>query len=174
MGLDVLAVSKLRFVSSEAPDEDEPGHYHFTGQPDYPDHARPLVPGYYAAEPGSEEHLFRGGSYGGYNLWRLRLANFALGLSLTTVEQFALLALREHLFAGRAFAPLLFFSDCDGEIGPTLSRLLAADFAQYQAAAEEWHRRNPATQDQMGLFPKYNDWRRAFELAADNGLVMFG
>jgi hypothetical protein len=171
MGLDVLAVSRLRFVASAV--EDPEPYLHLYNEPAFPGHGHPLAKGYYLPGPGSEEHGFRAGSYTGYCLWRCRLAEFALGVRCPTVEDFAALVLDDNTYAG-PFTPLLFFSDCDGFIGPRLCKVLAADFADHRAQAEEWARTHPAPEGQIGLMDTYDDWRRGFDLAADNGAVMFG
>ena len=57
------------------------------------------------------------------------------------------------------------FSDCEGVIGPKTSAKLAKDFAEFQAQADahpdDWFR------------DLYTTWRRAFELASDDGAVGF-
>lgn len=124
-------------------------------------HALPLIHrGVYRA---SEDHGFRAGSYSGYNWWRNELAKMA-GY-----------AAREHrgetsycldCWEGQTgpFSELINFSDCEGTIGSEYGAKLARDFAEFdaqaQALGEEFHE-------------AYRDWRKAFEMAADNGAVIF-
>ena len=69
---------------------------------------------------------------------------------------------------GRPFFELIHFSDCEGIIGPKISAKLAKDFADNQAKADVYR------VDEASWFrEKYSDWRRAFEMAADNGAVEF-
>ena len=61
------------------------------------------------------------------------------------------------------FYELINFSDCEGFIGPKTSAKLAKDFAAWQEKAGE-----------RGWFSeKYAQWRAAFELAANGGVVQF-
>ena len=71
----------------------------------------------------------------------------------------------EEAYEGLPFFELINFSDCEGILGAPVCAKLAADFAKYQERAntshDEWWRE------------KYAGWRRAFEMAADNGCVEF-
>lgn len=104
----------------------------------------------------AEESHFRAGSYSGYNAWRNLLARLVGFTGAPQVWEDG---------RSRPFTELIHFSDCDGCIGPTVSAKLAADFAQYQDVADaheaEWFR------------TQYANWRKAFEMAADNGVVVF-
>jgi hypothetical protein len=123
----------------------------------------------------TEEFGFRAGSYSGYNEWRDQLAALVGHPSEKHV-----VAASEHLMLGDRwshaasvwnnpapgpFMELINFSDCEGTIGTTVSAKLAKDFADWQEKADahedEWFRE------------KYADWRKAFEMAADNGCVVF-
>lgn len=64
------------------------------------------------------------------------------------------------------FWELINFSDCEGIIGPVVSAKLARDFQEYQEKA------NSQLTDYD--LERYNSWRQAFELAAENGVVRFG
>lgn len=113
---------------------------------------------------------FRAGSYGGYNTWRDELAKLA-GYPAVSVDRYGTgnAQLRYDRSAwdasGGPFWELICFSDCEGVIGPVVSAKLAADFASHQGDADahqdEWFRTLYAT------------WRKAFEMAADNGAVYF-
>lgn len=100
---------------------------------------------------------FRAGSYSGYNHWRRGLAYL---VGITDIHQ-----LWDDHPAGESpdvpFGALLHFSDCEGVIGPEVSKSLADDFQAWEAAAvvhadEHWRR-------------KYQEWKKAFCLVAENG-----
>lgn len=105
---------------------------------------------------GTEYFGFRAGSYSGYNQWRSELAQMAgvnesaLGPSDTC-----------------AFAELIYFSDCEGFIGPVVSAKLANDFAAFAQKAEDFSSNHPY------FLQTYNNFRYAFEMAKDGGMVHF-
>jgi hypothetical protein len=100
---------------------------------------------------------FRAGSYGGYNSWRDQLAKLA---GYSNAQQ--CWATPEK---SGPFYELINFSDCEGVIGPDTSKKLAEDFATFERMAglheDEWFR------------SKYQDWKKAFEFASENGCVDF-
>jgi hypothetical protein len=87
------------------------------------------------------------------------LALLALGIPLKRFWQ------RPPDFEEAPFYPLLHFSDREGVIGTGLAKLLAMDFASYQARAShhpaEWFR------------AKYRQWQRCCEVAAQDGYLDF-
>ncbi len=166
MGLDITAHRNLQAVRPLTDEEIEWGGikdddsnlvtiWHFND--DFPDHAEGLKEKtVYTAD---ESFDFSAGSYGGYNDWRDELAKMAGHPSA------------KHAWAngadGKPFWELIHFSDCEGVIGPRISAKLAKDFAANQTKAD-------AVEYGEGYFQdKYTDWRRAFEMAADNGAVEF-
>lgn len=74
---------------------------------------------------------------------------------------------------GGPFFELIHFSDCEGTIGPVVSKKLAEDFAKYQKAADSFI----GTHDDGkpgGYFAEiYAEFRKAFETASNNGAVDF-
>ena len=112
----------------------------------------------------TEQHDFRAGSYSGYNLWRVQLSQFALGVEPSTVWE------NPERFAGRPFVELINFTDCDGRIGTRLAVKLAADFRAHADEAAKY----AATLDEGESFlENYNDFARAFELAGQQGALAF-
>ena len=90
----------------------------------------------------------RAGSYSGYSAWRDDLR-----------RQF-----NPDTEPDKPFYELIWFADNEGTIGPEAAADLLADFLAHADAytpAMEYFREN------------YRDWTRAFELAADGGLVDF-
>jgi hypothetical protein len=104
----------------------------------------------------AEEFDFQAGSYSGYNDWRNWLAQVAGWRSAEDAWK----------AGGGAFFELIYFSDSEGVIGSEVSAKLAEDFAEYDEKArsmgEDGYR-----------YKKYQEWRRAFEMAADGGAVDF-
>jgi hypothetical protein len=164
MGLDIRAASKIELIH-DAPADQEAFH---VGRNDdeFADRADGLTPGLYRCQA---ELSFRAGSYSGYNAWRESLAELAGYPKRMHRSDYKP---PEELHAAGAweategpFWELINFSDCEGTIGPKTSAKLAKDFADHQAKADahpdEWFR------------DRYAMWRRAFEMASDDGAVGF-
>jgi hypothetical protein len=63
------------------------------------------------------------------------------------------------------FSELIHFSDCEGVIGTAVSKKLAADFAAFDEKAK--------AAGNERYYAKYQEWRKAFEMAANGGAVDF-
>lgn len=113
---------------------------------------------------------FRAGSYGGYNAWRDELAKLA-GYPAKPVDRYNTGSVQQRHDQGAwnadsgPFWELINFSDCEGVIGAEVSAKLAKDFAEYQSAVD--------AHDDEYFRARYNEWRKAFEMASDNGAVDF-
>lgn len=160
MGLDIVAYRGLVLVpAAEARDYggDLRADYFVQVRADeksFPGRAAGLVDGgYYRAV---DSMYFRAGSYSGYGIWREMLAQLAGYPSDDDVW--------ENDIAG-PFTELINFSDCEGVIGPVVSAKLAKDFAEFQGKAD--------SHPDDYFREKYNQWRLAFEMAADGGCVEF-
>lgn len=92
----------------------------------------------------AEKFEFRAGSYSGYGMFRNNLG------AIAPKEQ---------------FDELINFSDCGGCIGPIMSKKIAADFIELEELA-----RNTFEEDDFLL---YQCFKKAFELASDNGFVKY-
>lgn len=108
---------------------------------------------------------FRAGSYGGYGQWREQLAALA-GYAKSTFDGES----PSHFYGAceaffGPFHELINFSDCEGTIGPVISAKLALDFAAFQARADA----HPDERFRL----LYQQWRRAFDMAAIGGAVQF-
>jgi hypothetical protein len=179
MGLDITAYSGLTKIEGvkylegevynqnlEVLDYDDYDlvAYH---NPDFPGRADDIeVRGVYKAADGFG---FRAGAYSGYNRWRERLAEIA-GYPKTAIELYGREELRHDAGAWAAtegpFWELILFSDCEGVIGTAVSKKLAADFAAFDERAA-------AVQDDPDFYRLFNEWRKAFDMAADGGAVKF-
>jgi hypothetical protein len=124
---------------------------------------------------------FRAGSYTGYSTWREWLAKLA-GYPLTEYE--------DYIFGGGTttkkchaaavwdgetkgpFSELINFSDCEGIIGPVVSKKLLKDFQDFDEKARN------SVEDPNGnlndyYYVVYSNFKDAFERASENGWVDF-
>jgi len=135
-------------------------HARIYPNPDFPAQAEGIEDGYYGYENSMD---FRAGSYSGYNQWRDELARMA-GYAPVASDHSPYAAGAWQKKSG-PFWELINFADNEGCIGPKTSAKLAKDFAEFQHAADlnpdEWFRQ------------KYAYWRKAFELASNDGAVDF-
>lgn len=175
MGLDITAGSRIVFVEAFDDYEIFEDKY-YTYEPGKLCQYVALFPE--PAFPGREEPLdfqgkrfacfrvdgtqmgFRAGSYSGYNQWREQLC-----IAVNHITPRGVWENRDSSeVQSMPFYPLIDFSDCEGVIGSIAAQRLAGDFAKYQVRAERIG----------GYFlEKYNEWRRACDLAADAGFIEF-
>lgn len=163
MGLDITAYQNLQAVRELTHEERDWGGvkdddslvtlWHFNS--DFPDHEEGLPK--YTAFTAENEFGFRAGSYSGYNHWRDELAKLAGHESDK--------AAWKNGADGKPFYELINFADNEGVIGPKIAAKLAKDFADNQAKAD-------AHEDEY-FRERYGYWRKAFEMAAQNGAVEF-
>lgn len=189
MGLDIFAVSHLKYVRSipkgkglgrlEQEVQDKGKEFfevYFILSPNDPAHRARLTgmkPGLYEYTTKSRRHGFRAGSYSYYNWWRNELANFALGVDAEDVW------FEPHMYRGQPFVELINFTDCDGRIGTTVAAKLAADFTSHTAKAKRFaatvtHPDAPDDPD-TGTYwlQNFRDFATAFRLAAKDGALEF-
>lgn len=169
MGLDITAYQNVEFVKPE----EEPGEVYEqddAGQPvvkllpdtEFKAQMDGLVPGFYRVSGNS--FGFKAGSYIWYGGWREWLAN-QVGASFwkRTAMAWAHPTPLQPIQKIHAFYELVWFSDCEGTIGPETCRKLAGDFAYYDNKVQ-------GDEQQMRL---YRNFERAFVLAAGSGAVSF-
>lgn len=179
MGLDITAYSKLQHVGRhvEVWCEDE-NHVAAFAYDSFPASFRgiPVLTtthgrwsssfldgGCYAITADTKVDGFHAGSYGGYNRWRRDLAN---QFNPYAGEEIAENGLRYPLEPDpeKPFYELIWFADNEGTIGPEAAADLLVDFQNHASAYSP---------DLYWMRALYADWTRAFELAADGGLVSF-
>ena len=174
MGLDVTAyrrIKKLDVLFDASGEPVDPG----TMEP-HEDYFKALVnPNFFPQAAGLEDESVYGyveserfwsGSYGTYGSWREQLAKLAGYRSVYVGPD----GKRSHQVGAcqsneGPFHELICFTDSDGVIGAKVSAKLARDFAAWDDRAKE-------TRDDW-FYQKYAEWRRCFEMAADDGAVSF-
>ncbi len=167
MGLDITAYSQLRKAApGEGYHPDYPGeadyenNYHqFYINPDFPGRADEFEGRVIYACDG-DTHEFRAGSYGGYNAWREELAALA---GYTPRQAWD----NPKKYKGKPFYELVNFSDCEGTLGTAVCKKLAKDFDDFDANAQSLE------SDNRYFYDRYQEWRKVFHLASDNGAVTF-
>jgi hypothetical protein len=163
MGLDVSIYRNCKEVAAGLEDEDRSCFKVFASE-DWPGREAPLHDGKsYQGDDLPDDAPDIGCGYISYSHWRNQLAEMA---GYPRGSDDAAHSYCEACWDGAQgpFAELINFSDCEGFIGSTAAKKLAADFAEFQAKADAftWHR------------PElYGKFRRAFEIAAEDGCVQF-
>lgn len=109
-----------------------------------------------------EQFNFRAGSYTGYGEWRRLLAYAAWDLPPEEVWTYP------DRYRDHPFFELINFADDQGTIGPDAAADLAWDFDAHSNMV-----RPRLAQEDERATKRYDDWQRAFELAANHGLVRF-
>lgn len=164
MGLEITAYRGLTKIENPEMEDGQPKHcdaevIFWPNYPEFPGRSEGVntdrtVYGF------AEKFGFCAGSYSGYNSWRDVLARFA-----------GYIGAREA-WDGRVgpFWELINFANNEGTIGPVVSAKLARDFADFQERADAF-----TAPDDWGNYwhQKYNAWRKAFDMASDNGAVKF-
>jgi hypothetical protein len=174
MGLDITAYSHLRHLGHHPgsdvddheydPETYDVRHVEAYSYTDFPHalmgipHQRPMdgysgskfvSAGCFEITDKTETYRFRAGSYGGYNRWRADL--------------------REHYNSDLRpegwFYELIWFADNEGTLCQPASAKLLDHFRRFEVEYAARH-------DDYDT-ACYRDWLRAFELAADGGLVDF-
>lgn len=124
---------------------------------------------------------FRAGSYSGYSWFRNTLRDLA-GIALSESKE---LQEKYGNNASEPFESLTHFSDCEGYIGPFTSAELAEVFNDFEKPIvydlikmSKYGVRKDVyskySKDDLDYFAtKYQDWKKAFNEVAGNGVVIF-
>ena len=120
------------------------------------------------------------------NLIIIRLSNKNLNIStykgLTKFFVVCIPSIIIGLFILKYFQELINFPDNEGLIGPIASERLYQDFVNYESkidkAVDWWYLKMSETkeynsEDVKWFKSKYNDWKHAFDIARNNGMVIF-
>lgn len=173
MSLFITAFSKARFVHQCGPCDDE-NHHYVCSPPSLTERLDGEKIGCYVSDKG-EKFSFEAGYYGGYNLWRELLSHFALNESPETVWG------NPHKFAGKPFVELINMADDEGAIGPVTSKKLAADFERMRdrvkqklcAGIDKYLQYRDQHITACAWLKLYDAWHKAFQIASDDGFVIF-
>ena len=126
MGLDVIAVSKAKYLACSGGDECDDTHWPVGRSPKRRDG---LKPGCYVAGRGGRDTGFYI-NYSDYNDWRRNLSILALGVPPEEVWD------HPRRFRGKPFVELVDFPDCGVfTIGPKTAAKLHADFVAFARKA---------------------------------------
>jgi len=176
MGLDITAYSKVVLEKEVEVDEygsprDSDKYRVAYVNDDFPGREGSIISrGIYSFD---KEFGFRAGGYGYYGGWREMLAKMA-GYPATPHtdshrrERLAHAAACWNGAAG-AFSELINFADNEGVLGPEVCAKLANDFAEYEVRAVAFAK----AEEDEDFIESYLEWKKAFELAADGGMVDF-
>jgi hypothetical protein len=193
MGLDISAISDVKSVeipedielwSDEYYDwEQDIGGNVWNLNPNswFPEQSEGLTDGPVQAQ--GEQYGFRAGSYSGYGEWRDDLARAAgyIGGAQQVWGNFDTGESMGDIYS-KPFTHLINFSDADGVIGPIVSEKLYQDFVNYEddvmKIVDQWYLKlDPDkeydTETVKWFRAKYNDWKQAFNIARNNGAVIF-
>lgn len=131
-------------------------------------------PGFYQKTPNTLTHSWKAGSSSSYHEWRQTVCFLNYRLPYDTL--LALLDEEEVWMGG--LLKLLFFSDCEGTIGPVTSAEIARDMRARESILQSppldldlSSSQSGVTVDSIKLF--YHDLLRAFEMASEGGVVEF-
>jgi hypothetical protein len=104
--------------------------------------------------------------YGRYNIWRNWLAMIS-GWPMHYIDTTSTRSYVKSAWEATSgpFWELICFSDHDGTLGPEACKKLSKDFTEFHGKAIERAERD--------FLEVYNDMKAIFELAADNGAVIF-
>ena len=173
MGLDIYAYSRIVEKSNRSANQQrleelglsEPGEEIY--RIDRPDEEafKGLDPGTYLTTSLTEQHSFRAGSYSGYNNWRRALCLTMLGVEPAELWN------EPASWQGMPFVDLINHSDCDGAIGGPVAKSLYRDFVKHRDRAVD--RTDNGNEDGGWFLEVYDDFLRGFELAADDGILIF-
>lgn len=167
MGLDVSAYNNLKYLEPlnwdryeelyEYPDK-EVIALHVNSH--FPDSSVGVVEGIYSRTEDTEYFGWHAGSYGGYSIFRERLAE-STGYSTRECWN------DPEKFKDFPFYELVNFSDAEGTIGTEASKALYQDFLDNRQAFVDHIGENLP----WGFVERYDDWTKGFWIASNNGYV---
>jgi len=171
MGLDVSYFSKIKV--REIGDEEKDYYYvennnYFTYQLGSLKNGQSLDKNH-----DSEGGHFHAGSCSGYGIWRKHLLEMLGYVNIQDVfndfdPNIRLMKLKEietgEKIKIKPFYELICFSDCEGTIGPEVSKKLYEDFVEFD---------NISRMQFGDFYQTYSLFKEAFRVASDKGVVIF-
>ena len=133
------------------------------------DRCHDLEEGVYLDTFDTVQHHFRAGSYSGYNGFRNRLSKALLGVEASAVWE------DPATFEGRPGYEMIDFSDCEGVISSSVADKLRQDLIENRDVFKEhltevFGQHLDEIEWDMGV---YDNFIYAFELASENGIVIY-
>jgi hypothetical protein len=178
MGIDISALSHLEYVEPEQhPDYDddecqEDNHWQPCDDGAFPSHHRDLKSGCYSETTATEYLGFC--SSATYHLWwRDQLSLCVIGVPFLSIVKDPL------VYLCSPFIELICFTDTYGTIGPAVCGKLAREFAEHEESARKHANEVIALNPDFGAavakewFDRYQEFKQAFILGAQGGLVQF-
>lgn len=174
MGLDVYVYKDVEFIEVDEIVSDENEYYLLSKSgkryeedefyslyfnPHFPNQSKDIPSTAFVYK--SYDFSMRAGSYGGYNKWRSQLAALVGYGEIDKSQEADMNAFKCTV---GPFINLIRFSDCEGVISSTVSKQLAAEFEMYEEQAKK--------QD-VFFYNKYLEFKKVFEIASENGIVVF-
>jgi len=174
MGLDIYAYSNImkqpepevqkvvgRLLSSEGEEILEVS--------EVTDRCHDLEEGVYLDTSDTVQHHFRAGSYSGYNRFRNLLSKALLGVEASAVWE------DPASFEGRPGYEMIDFSDCEGVISSSVADKLRQDLMKNRGIFKKYLDsivRYDENESKWEL-ETYDNFIYAFELASENGVVVY-
>lgn len=178
MGLDISYYSKVKLADREVdPDVDYPLFYTEYNSTFKYQLGSLKLKSIYLPSDDSDSSSFGAGSYSGYNMWRNQLAIMAGYESADNVwndnsfdpgnvRLLKLKKLNNEEIRIKPFYELIYFSDCEGLIGPEISAKLYRDFVDFDDKAKNFSK-------DTYFYSRYKNFKEAFRVASDGVLVNF-
>jgi hypothetical protein len=112
---------------------------------------------------------FHAGSYSSYNFFRKHLS-----LCIYGIEPEAVWENIDH-YSGKSFFELIYFSDCEGFIGPLVSKKLHNDFVNNRNHITRYCLDNFIDNDHSinYILEMYDEFTEAFRVSSNNGVLIF-
>lgn len=153
MGLDITAYSNFKITKVLT--EDDEYEYYFCNSGF--EQSNMNIENKYVNIDFDEEFDFRAGSYGGYNHFRNSLCLASNNITAEDLWNYEDKTLK--------FYWLINFSDCEGYIGTDYCIILYDEFVKYEKEVKE--------KLSIDYHNKYDEFKEAFRLGANNGIVNF-
>lgn len=178
MGLDISYYSNVKLTDREVdPDVDYPIFYTEYNSGFKYQLGSLKTNSVYLPTDDCERGSFCAGSYSGYNMWRNELAIIAgykndkevwndTSFNPNNIRLMKLKKINNEEIIIKPFYELINFSDCEGLIGSEISAKLYQDFVNFEDKVKKINK-DPY------FYSKYKDFKKAFRVASNNGLVHF-
>lgn len=167
MGLDIFAISKIKLTGNTV--NDELAENDINVYQDLFNRIIGLEVGIYSSTSESTEHHFRAGSYSTYNGFRRDLSLAIFGVRVENIWK------NVEAYEGRPFFEMIEFSDCEGIIGPVVSKKLYEDFKTHRSNMIKYCLDNFIDDEYTYEYTMgtYDNFTTAFKIAKDQGIVQF-